>query len=140
MRHMIAKLGLAILVMAVAGMALACEDDKETDQQPPSKAEILINLTAGQDDPHRATLALMMADIAAKDDREVTVFLNIDGVELATKDLPDTVQHQQFPPVRELMAQLISDGATVLACGVCLNAAGIPSGSIGRGRGARDTR
>jgi predicted peroxiredoxin len=128
MRRSIVKLGLAILVMAVAGMAFACGEEKETSQQP--SKEIVINLTVGKGDPHRATLALLMADSAVKTGHKVTLFLNVDAVELATKDLPDTVKFFQFPSVRELMAQLVGEGATILACPVCLNAAGIPADQL----------
>ena len=130
MPHTIVKLALALVVMAVAGMALACKEEKETSQ---STAEIVINLTVGKDDAHRATLALLMADSAIKTDRKVTLFLNVDGVELARKDLPDTVQFFQFPPVREMLAQLVDEGATVLVCPVCLNAAGIPADQLIQG-------
>jgi predicted peroxiredoxin len=121
------------VIAAVAIFVVACGSDDDNGGSAtatPQARELVVNLTAGTDDPHRASLALTMADAALKEGHKVAVFLNVDGVELAVRDLSEDVQYWEFPPVREMLADVIEGGATVLVCPICVNEAGIPSNQL----------
>jgi len=59
-------------------------------------AKLLINGTHGEDDPERATLAFVVANVAASADQETIVFLTIDGVWLATKGYAERIHKEGF--------------------------------------------
>ena len=66
-------------------------------------AKLLLHATHGKDDPERATLPFVVANVAASADQETVVLLTIDGVWLATKGYADGVQQD---------ADLLHDGIT----------------------------
>jgi predicted peroxiredoxin len=86
---------------------------------------MLFNITSGPDDAHAVSMGLSLATKTIEHGRPVTVFFNVKGAELPVKDLPDSVQHAEWPPVREMIETLVADGATVLVCPTCAKVAGV---------------
>ncbi len=81
--------------------------------------------THGRDDPERATLPFIVANVAASADQEAIVLLTIDGVWLATKGYADDIHHEGMPPLREVLASLLANGGEIWACGACTKPRGI---------------
>ena len=81
--------------------------------------------THGRDDPERATLPFIVANIAASADQEAIVLLTIEGVWLATKGYADEVHHPGMPPLAEVIASILAQGGQIWACGACTKPRGI---------------
>ncbi len=70
----------------------------------------LAQVTHGSDDPERATLPFIVANVAASADQETIVLLTIEGVWLATQGYADAIHHPGMPPLREVIASLLESG------------------------------
>lgn len=81
--------------------------------------------THGRDDPERATLPFIVANVAASADQEAIVLLTIEGVWLATKGYADDIHHPGMAPLREVLASLLANGGEIWACGACTKPRGI---------------
>lgn len=81
--------------------------------------------THGRDDPERATLPFIVANIAASADQEAIVLLTIEGVWLATKGYADDVHHEGMQPLAEVLSSLLASGGQIWACGACTKPRGI---------------
>ena len=79
----------------------------------------------GRDDPERATLPFIVANVAASADQEAIVLLTIEGVWLATKGYADDIHHEGMQPLNEVLASLLASGGQVWACGACTKPRGI---------------
>jgi len=109
---------LAALVILLAGAAAA------------EKSTILINITSGPEDLHKATMALQLGGHAMDDGRDLAVFLNVRSPIFATKDCPDQLSFGKNPPVKEMLAALVKRGAKVHVCPHCMEALGISAGDL----------
>jgi predicted peroxiredoxin len=85
----------------------------------------LAQATHGLDDPERATLPFIVANVAASADQETIVLLTIEGVWLATKGYAERVHHEGMPPLREVVSSLLASGGEIWACGACTKPRGI---------------
>lgn len=81
--------------------------------------------THGREDPERATLPFIVANVAASADQEAIVVLTIEGVWLATQGYADDIHHEGMPPLREVVASLLASGGQIWACGACTKPRGI---------------
>jgi predicted peroxiredoxin len=85
----------------------------------------LAQSTHGRDDPERATLPFIVANIAAAADQEAIVVLTIEGVWLATKGYADDIHYEGMQPLREVIDSLLASGGQIWACGACTKPRGI---------------
>jgi uncharacterized protein len=85
----------------------------------------MANATHGREDPERATLPFIIANVAASADQEAIVLLTIEGVWLATKGYADDLHHEGLPPLREVIASLLASGGEIWACSACTKPRGI---------------
>jgi len=85
----------------------------------------MAHATHGLDDPERATLPFIVANVAASADQEAIVLLTIEGVWLATKGYADGIHHEGMQPLSEVLASLLANGGQVWACGACTKPRGI---------------
>lgn len=81
--------------------------------------------THGREDPERATLPFIVANVAASADQEAIVLLTIEGVWLATHGYADDIHHEGMPPLREVIGSLLEGGGQIWACGACTKPRGI---------------
>jgi predicted peroxiredoxin len=88
-------------------------------------SRFIAQATHGREDPERATLPFIVANVAASADQEAFVLLTIEGVWLATKGYADDIHHEGMPPLREVMTSLISSGGEIWACSACTKTRGI---------------
>ena len=103
--------------------------------RPPVKVSqvLFINVQSGREDLHRVNMAFSMARNQAKAGRPVTMFLNINAPELATKSLPSALRWRDNPPIKDQMAELIAAGVTVLVCPMCAADQGVTAADLVRG-------
>lgn len=88
-------------------------------------ARIMAHATHGRDNPERATLPFIVANVAATAEQEAIVLLTIEGVWLATKGYADEVHHEGMPPLTEVLVSLVANGGQLWACGACTKPRGI---------------
>ncbi|MFN3534607.1 MAG: DsrE family protein [Desulfatiglandales bacterium] len=84
------------------------------------KDKIVYIVTCAGENPERATLPFVMANAALAMEVEVTVVLQATGVYLAKKGYVDHVFTAGFPPLKELLANLLEGGGRLLVCVPCL--------------------
>ena len=82
-------------------------------------ATIMTHCTHGREDPERATLPFIVANVAASADQPSIVLLTIDGVWLATRGYADDIQKEGFPPLKEIIDSFVANGGEIWACGAC---------------------
>jgi predicted peroxiredoxin len=92
-------------------------------QNAAGKPPLFVNMTTG--DTWRGWMGLHFAHATLKMGHPVTVFLNLDGVKLASKsgDQDKKASMRRIP--RDIIADFIKDGGVVLMCGPCLQEFGL---------------
>ncbi|HEY7781498.1 MAG TPA: DsrE family protein [Ktedonobacterales bacterium] len=91
---------------------------------------LTVHCTHGREDAERATLAFVMANVAASADQDVVMLLTIDGVWLATQGYADDIKKEGFQPLKEVIASLLANGGRIWACGACTKPRGITEGDL----------
>ena len=85
----------------------------------------LINCVHGLEDPERATLPFIVANVAATADQQSTVFLTAEAVRIATRGYADGVRAHGMKPLSEAVQSYLDNGGTIWACGACTGPRGI---------------
>ncbi len=93
-------------------------------------AKILVNCTHGNEDPERATLSFIVANVAVTADQGAVVLLTIEGVRLATKGYAGSIHKDGFPPLQEVIESFVAQGGEVWACGACAKPRGITAADL----------
>jgi len=88
-------------------------------------SKLLISLTTAKDNPDRTTVAFVIANAGVAAGQEVVVFLNVEGVRLATPGYADDISIAGFKPLKELLETFTSNGGKVWVCPPCFNARGL---------------
>jgi predicted peroxiredoxin len=92
---------------------------------------VLIHVSHGTDDPHRVLMAMNMANLMA-DDHDVLVYFDIKGVEVVLKDAPD-LTYTPFKSSKMQLVELSQKHVVVMACPMCLKAAGKTADDLAAG-------
>lgn len=95
--------------------------------------KILFNCTHGQDDPERATLPFVAANVAATAGQEAIVICTIDAVWLGTSGGTDGVQSPGLPALSDLYGEFVDNGGQVWLCGACTKPRGITDEQLAKG-------
>jgi predicted peroxiredoxin len=86
-------------------------------------SKLLINLTTAKDDnPDKTVVAFVVANAGVAAGQEVTIFLNIEAVRLATPGYADDITSPGFKPLKELLASFTENGGKIWICPPCFNA------------------
>lgn len=93
-------------------------------------ATMLINCSAGKEDPERAILPFILGNVAATADQEAIVFLTVEGVRIATHGYADTIEKEGFKPLREIIDSFVANGGSIWACAACTAPRGITEGDM----------
>ncbi len=83
------------------------------------KAALFINVTRGREDVHAVSMALALARSALDEGRRVVVLFNVASPIFASSKLGDDVREADFPPVRQMVRDVVTRGGNVLVCGHC---------------------
>ena len=88
-------------------------------------ARMLFHCTHGLDDPERAIVPLIAANVAAASGQEAVVLLTIEGAWLCKRGYAETVELEGFPKLAELLADFVEAGGEVWGCSACTTPRGI---------------
>jgi sulfur relay (sulfurtransferase) complex TusBCD TusD component (DsrE family) len=103
---------LALCVGAIAAPALAGDTDP-----------LFVNLTS--DDSHRADMAITFGGNQHERGHPLTIFLNDKGVLIGSKS-----NSSKFADHQKALSDLMSDGATVLICPMCMKHYGVKESDL----------
>jgi predicted peroxiredoxin/copper chaperone CopZ len=115
----------AIAAIGYKGQLAPARQSQPALSATPGKAPVLVSITQSKNDLHAVSMALGLAQSAIKDGRNVLVFLSVDAVALAAKNLSADLKCADFPPVKKLLADLIATGGRLLICEHCAHVAGL---------------
>ena len=94
---------------------------------------ILFNCTHGQEDPERATLPFVAANVAATAGQEAVVVCTIEAVWLGTSGGTEGVQASGLPALADLYGEFVGNGGQVWLCGACTKPRGITEEQLEKG-------
>jgi uncharacterized protein len=95
--------------------------------------KLVVFVTAGPDDPERATLPFVMAGAAIASDVDVVVGLQGDGCALAQRGVARTVSAPELAPLGDLLETIQELGGQILACAPGLKCRGIDEDDLAEG-------
>lgn len=97
-------------------------------------AETLIfNCTHGKEEPERAILPFVAANVAASSGQRAVVLCTIDAVWLGTQGGTEGVQKEGFPALEDLYGEFIGNGGEVWLCASCTKPRGITEDQLAKG-------
>ncbi len=95
--------------------------------------KLIFNCTWGREDPERATLPFIAANIAATAGQEAVVLCTIEAVRLGCKGGSDGVEANGLPKLRDLMTEFLANQGKVWLCGACAKPRGITQDHLAEG-------
>jgi predicted peroxiredoxin len=97
-------------------------------------SELLIfNCTHGKEDPERATLPFVAANIAATAGQDAVVLCTIEAVWLGTSGGTEGVAYPGLPVLEDLYNEFVDNGGRVWLCGACTKPRGIGEEQVRKG-------
>jgi len=112
-KNLIGTLLLVALSLAVAPGSRAGEPE----------GGLFVNLTTH--DVWRAGMALGFAHNVLKAGHKLTVFLNVDAVTIAAKDIPQHTNALLGMTLQDKLKAIMADGGKVIVCPMCMRQAGL---------------
>ena len=94
---------------------------------------LIFNCTHGKEDPERATLPFVAANIAATAGQDTVVLCTIEAVWLGTEGGTDGVAYQGLPALSDLYQEFVGNGDQVWLCGACTKPRGIGEENMAKG-------
>jgi uncharacterized protein len=93
-------------------------------------ARLLFHCTHGRDDPERATVPFLAANVAVASGQEAVVVLTIEGAWLCRRGYAEEVEAEGFPRLAELLAAFTEAGGEVWGCSACTTPRGITEADL----------
>lgn len=93
-------------------------------------ARLLFPCTHGRDDPERAIVPFIAANVAAASGQEAIVVLTVEGAWLAKQGYAETVTADGFPKLAELLPAFVEGGGVIWACSACTTPRGITEADL----------
>ncbi|HEY1330524.1 MAG TPA: DsrE family protein [Actinomycetota bacterium] len=94
---------------------------------------MIFTCTHGKDDPERATLPFVAANVAATAGQEAVVLCTIDAVWLGTEGGADDIAHPGLPVLADLYREFLDGGGQVWLCGACTKPRSITEDDLAKG-------
>ena len=94
---------------------------------------LLFNCTYGKDDPERATLPFVAANVAAAAGQQAVVLCTIEAVRLGTEGGTDGIASAGLPALKNLYEEFVGNGGEVWLCGSCTKPRGITENQCAKG-------
>lgn len=88
-------------------------------------ARMLFHCTHGADDPERAIVPFIAANVAAVSGQEAVVLLTIEGAWLCRRGYAEGIGLAGFPPLSQLIKDFVEAGGEIWGCGACTTPRGI---------------
>ena len=88
-------------------------------------ARMLFHCTHGRDDPERAIVPFIAANVAAASGQDSLVVLTVEGAWLCKRGYAETVAADGFPSLAELLASFVEAGGQLWGCSACTTPRGI---------------
>ncbi len=95
--------------------------------------KLIFNCTYGREDPERATLPFVAANVAATAGQEAIVLCTIEAVRLGTAGGTDGIAADGLPKLCDLYSEFVGKGGQVWLCGACTKPRGIVEEHLARG-------
>lgn len=95
--------------------------------------QLIFNCTWGKDEPERATLPFVAANIAATAGQDAVVLCTVDAVWLGTKGGTDGIHHEGLPVLTDLFKEFVGNGGKVWLCAACTKPRGITEEQLAEG-------
>jgi uncharacterized protein len=95
--------------------------------------KLIFNCTYGSEDPERATLPFIAANVAAAAGQDAVVLCTIEGVRLGVTGGTDGVAYEGIAPLKDVYEEFIGNGGEVWLCGVCTKPRGIGEEHLAKG-------
>ena len=119
-------LSIFLLIVSLAFFTVNAQEEAAEDTAPAAEeatGSLLINLTT--DDTWTAGMALGFAGRVLEEGNDVSIFLNVRGVRIASTVISHDTHSMTEQTPHDMLAGLIENGATVIVCPVCQEKAGI---------------
>ena len=118
-------------VRSVDALEDRCAPDHGGEED--DERQLIFNCTHGKEDPERATLPFVAANIAATAGQDAVVLCTIEGVWLGTADGTDGIAQPGLPVLNDLFREFVDNGGQVWLCGACTKPRGIGEEQVGKG-------
>lgn len=112
-----------VLTIFLVVLFVSCQDDVQPEMSQLVKPEkhkdgLFLHVSSGYDNPQKACIALSLA-LKMSESQDVTLFFDIEGVKLLTKDAKD-IQMDHFMTSHSAIDTLIKRNVTIMACPMCM--------------------
>jgi predicted peroxiredoxin len=91
---------------------------------------MLFHCTHGGDDPERAIVPFIAANVATASGQEALVVLTIEGAWLCKRGYAETVEAEGFPVLADLLASFVEAGGQIWGCSACTTPRGITEADL----------
>jgi predicted peroxiredoxin len=93
----------------------------------------MFQCTHGTEDPERAILPFIAANVAATAGKQAIVVCTVEAVWLGTTGGAERVTKAGFPPLTQVFSELVANGGQVWLCGACTKPRGITEDQLASG-------
>ena len=87
--------------------------------------KLIFMCSHGKENPERASLPFVAANVAATAGKEAIVFCTIEGVWVGTKDGRQGIESHGLAPLSKIYTDFVAAGGKVWLCGACTKPRGI---------------
>jgi len=94
---------------------------------------IIVQGTHGAEDAEKATLPFVVGNVATTAEQDSVIFLTSEAVQLATHGYADRIQYADNPPTGKILADYVTNGGRIWACGACTTPRGITADDLVEG-------
>jgi uncharacterized protein len=95
--------------------------------------KLIFNCTWGRDEPERATLPFVAANIAAVAGQDAVVLCTIEAVHFGTVNGTEGIEAPGLPKLCDLFAEFVRNQGRVWLCGACTKPRGITESRLAEG-------
>jgi uncharacterized protein len=82
---------------------------------------VIVGCAHGEEDPDRVVVAYLTAVAALDQDKDVVMWLTVEGVRLALRGYADPIRADMDPPVARAHGQFVEKGGRFYVCPICFN-------------------
>jgi predicted peroxiredoxin len=96
-------------------------------------ARMLFHCTHGPEDPERATLPFVAANLAAQAGQDAIVLLTVEGAWLGRRGGADSIAHSGLPRLLDVIGEFVDNGGMIWVGGACAMPRGITEDQLVEG-------